>query len=120
MRLFSLLFLLSIASPISGQKKINLVDWYNGYNEQYFLNQLPAARVEWGEMGNMGITYMGASPLIVISEKYNPSFREAQMTLLHEMCHVKLSPVLVFDDHGPEFQQCMHNLANEGAFDELW
>jgi hypothetical protein len=125
--LFLLAGLLGLCSgkEIVGYKQADqredLVKWYDGYNEEYFLNQLPSARVEWGEMGNMGVTYEEAGgPLIVISEKYHPSFKEAQMTLLHEMCHVKLRNDHYFDIHGPPFQQCMHDLANQGAFDDLW
>ena len=110
-----------IGYKITEESKQDLVSWYNGYNEEYFLNQLPAARVEWGETGNMGETFCtGDNCLIVISEKYHPSFREAQLTLFHEMCHIKLRNTLMFDVHGLKFQECMHTIADQGGFNDLW
>lgn len=110
---------------------VTLSQLYDGYNTEYFFGSLPkTARVEWGEMINpdsgkpdMGQTdRIGPIYHIIISVHYHPSMKEAQITLLHEMCHVQIwqSGLTELDQHGPLWKDCMHRLADEGAFDDLW
>ena len=57
---------------------------------------------------------------IIIDAQANKAGRVAQMTELHEMCHVAQWGHGDMDPHGPLFQSCMHRLADENAFDNLW
>lgn len=105
-----------------------LQEWYDGYNEAYFLNALPRATAVFGDpgTGSMGVTFQGEDEkghvgiYIVVSQFWNPSPKEVRITLLHEMCHVELIHAPLFDDHGAEWEACMHRLADKGAFDGLW
>ena len=100
---------------------LNLKAWYDGYNEQYFLNQLPAnAIVEYGDIGNdLGITFKdGGKFHIIISKYFNRAPNTAHETLLHEICHVHTWGK-EFDAHGPKFQACIDNLYQAGAFNGL-
>lgn len=114
----------------SGKKKTaavqceNLKGWYDSYNEDYFLGQLPKdTLVQYGDLGPLvsGITLQSSGQFhIIVSLKLNPTPQEAHFTLLHECVHVKLWNKHLLDDHGIEFQTEMVRLAEIGAFKELW
>jgi hypothetical protein len=98
---------------------------YAFYNDLFFDNKLPKnTLVTYANIpGFMGLTFECGEQkkmCIVIDRASNSVSRVAKMTLLHEMIHVKLWNVIDFDIHGTEFQNEMHRLANEHAFDELW
>lgn len=117
-----------IVPPV--QSVTTLKQLYDGYNQEYFFGLLPnETRVQYGEMiGPSGEPDMGETskigPIfhIVISVHFHPSRKEAEITLLHEMCHVQIwqSGLVELDEHGPLWQDCMHRLAASGAFDDLW
>lgn len=96
--------------------------WFDAYNQQYWLGALPAADVQFREDNDtVGMTRYDAEHKIFrisISEKYNVTIAETQMTILHEECHVATWTEL--EQHGPRWQACMHSLAARGAFDKLW
>ena len=127
-KIVGLIFLLSFpfsTGTASLKDRDWLEKWYQGYNHKYFGDELPAAIIvhtlkdehRMAETEQAGTYYE-----IRMNPKYEPSEQQARMTLLHEMCHVEnlASPEPVFEDHGRVWQGCMHDLANEGAFEDLW
>lgn len=125
--LLSFLILLAFAASSFAGPPTNLKQWYAGYNEAYFLGQLPANTVvSYGNPGpgNMAVTFLAGTTFhIVISPALNPTDKEVKITLLHELVHVKLDVMHIptdFDGHGPAFTAEMRRLAAEGAMDDLW
>lgn len=113
----------SWARPVADSDRIDLKIWYESYNEDYFLSALPKDTVlNYGNIWpNMGLTtHENGAYRISIDADSNKAVRVAQMTLLHEMCHVAQWGHEDMNPHGPKFQACMHRLADEGAFDQLW
>ena len=105
------------------------------YNKDYFDNKLPYTTFVYSDIINkdgshdtMADVARGTSEYHVrIDRKFNPILKIADMSLLHELCHIKLDangeiPLTVSDDegHGPKFQQCMVDLASRGAMHDLW
>lgn len=93
---------------------------YARNNAQYFENKLPVAVVDYDLrdpefMATTRRTYDGVfhvsfNPFYVSAERY------AELTMLHEMCHIKTWN----DQHGARWQACMIQLDLQGAFrDEL-
>ncbi len=136
MRLFSLLLLaLTLALPInSADADSDLQAWYNGYNQKYFQHELPEAGsfsppdviidFRLNDPDKMGVTVFGSVDGY-IHMSFNPAFikstKTLRLTMLHEMCHIEGFVEDVHElDHGPKWQGCMHRLANQGAFEELW
>jgi hypothetical protein len=100
-----------------------LQGWYDGPNEKYFLNQLPAAKVKWGDLtaqNMMGFTIRWDEKnfLIVVDRETNPTYSTAEFTIAHEQCHVATWSEIT--SHGPKWQACMVRLAEQGAFAEIW
>lgn len=103
---------------------------YKEFNEDYFLGQLPRdTEVVYGnltQLNDMGYTWKDDAGRfhITVDKETNPVERQARMTLLHEACHVEVETHKLnrdpFDAHGIEFQNCMVNLAEHGAFRDLW
>jgi len=114
----------------SGLRLSALQAFYQEYNQDYFGNALPQDTIiTVGSLGdNMGMTVLDSRNRwhITIDKYSNPIEKQAEMTLAHEMCHVKLKGTQslttdgVLDDHGEAFQSCMLNLAKRGAFKDLW
>lgn len=102
-----------------------LQQFYADSNEDDFLGQLPKnTHVNFGDLSvinDMGMTYKrdDGSFQIVIDRKSNPVLRQAEMTELHEECHIATWKE-EFDAHGIKFQQCMVDKAVHGAFHDLW
>jgi hypothetical protein len=119
--------------PDGAQKSLNiapmsdedLAAWYAGYNEVYFLNQLPHdVDIQWADLTDQ--KDMGLSDIpehgrawMRLDRASNPVPRQAKMTELHEMCHFKVGN-REFNPHGPLWRDCMVGLANKGAMDDLW
>lgn len=107
-------------------KDRNLDPWYRGYNQKYFNNQLPQAVVISYTLHDdrfMALTDFDNGYFhIAFNMKYAESGKQLRSTLLHEMCHIRLSgdDDVEFDMHGPKFQSCMLDLAKAGAFEDLW
>ncbi|MGH7744615.1 MAG: SprT-like domain-containing protein [Candidatus Dormibacteria bacterium] len=113
-------------SPADGRSP-ELMGEYDAFNVMYFSAKLPRVDVQVSNEKNsewMGRTDECGSRcfLITISSPWNPSPREQSFTLLHEMCHVKMAVENIneFNMHGPKWQECMLELANKGAFNQLW
>jgi len=101
--------------------------WYRGYNEKYFNNSLPQNVIISHNLHDdrfMAYTEHTADGWyhIEFNPKYEASTKQERFTLFHEQCHLEqmISGEVEFDDHGPKWQGCMHRLANEGAFEDLW
>lgn len=107
-------------------EKLN--QWYRGYNEEYFANELPKdTTVKWGDLtlqDDIGLSELrpDGTWVIVLDRANNPSPVQARLTLLHESCHVRtwVRNMTEFETHGDKFQACMLQLAHQGAFKELW
>jgi hypothetical protein len=98
--------------------------WFGEYNQSYFLGALPDdTRVTYADLGSalMASTdHIEGVFHIRINPKLNPSATGVLMAILHEQCHVLLWYSDPMEQHGVEFQRCMHRLAAAGAFDDLW
>lgn len=111
--------------------KVNLKRLYDDYNRRYFDNKLPKqARIvpsrRMPKRSALGTTeynpkYGEQAFCVKINYKLEKMLDIAKLTLLHEMCHIKL---LNYEKnsfiHGKQFNQEMRRLANIGAFDGLW
>jgi hypothetical protein len=79
-------------SEVISNEKLN--QWYRGYNEEYFANELPkTTRVTWGDLtlqDDIGMSQIlpNGTWIIIIDRAKNPSPVQARLTLLHESCHV--------------------------------
>jgi SprT-like family len=62
------------------------------------------------------------SCLIELDWDYNNYETGVAMVLFHEECHIRLwhRNLKIEDQHGPEFQACMLDLAQQGAFNAYW
>ena len=106
---------------------------YLEYDKLYFDNKMPRNTVvvslgpayAYGK-DNMGITErVDGVFFIQINPVFHPTQKQMDITLLHEMCHVVTwgssdGPKTQRKRHGPEWQACMLDLAEDGAFDDLW
>jgi hypothetical protein len=95
---------------------------YLDYNYGYFGNRLPKDTIvmlgpayAYGRE-NLGLTVHWNEYIIEINPKYHLTQKQADITLLHEMCHVANWGKY----HSPEWQACMLDLAEQGAFSDLW
>lgn len=106
---------------------------YEGYNELYFMNSLPkdvlvtlsdipsdSNEKVFGETLHIGRHQYA----MLISPKYNDTLEEEEESVLHESCHIwvwehhpDLDPK---EAHGEIWQSCMLNLAEQGAFQDVW
>ena len=104
---------------------------YAESNRLYFDNKLPPAKIvlthnlkdDNGSVMATTFCIRAGGKLnctIEIDPDKNPVNRTAIMTLYHEQCHVKLWGIDINHPHGELFQDCMHDLATKGAFDDLW
>lgn len=100
---------------------------YGDFNEEFFANHLPKNTKIIFETpipsGAKGETQkVGGNYIIFIDSYYDRDMGAATDTLFHEMCHVEVPWEAAdgLDGHGPQFQGCMHRLANEGAFEDIW
>ena len=127
--LVSMMFILSLlfVKPIQSDAPDWLEPWYLGYNVKYFNNELPTTKIfidhELKDDATMAVThFIGEIIYIRFNRRYEPDGNQARETLLHEMCHIRLKVDSDFelDNHGQKWQACMHKLANQGAFEDLW
>jgi hypothetical protein len=116
------------AGAASSLDRDRMSSWYNGYNEKYFNNELPKDVLITHDLHDDRFSalteqYKSGMYHIQFNLKFNQSGREELFTLLHESCHIRQMSSKEgdeFDQHGPRWESCMHELANKGAFDELW
>jgi hypothetical protein len=104
----------------------SLDSWFAGYNHAYFQDELPKTTVITKDLTDdrfMALTfYENGAYHIALNPKYNFSTKIERENLLHESCHILIfiEHEEEFDDHGPKWQHCMHRLADQGAFEDLW
>ena len=100
---------------------------YDTYNRKFFNNQLPRdTQIGYNDEieGKHGLT-LGIEDeethhrffIIYISPTTHTDMGQKRLTILHEMCHVRLHPLT---NHGREFQEEMKRLAMRDAFKEIW
>lgn len=102
--------------------------WYLAFNRAWFNSELPDdVTLFWEpahgcigecERDNYGGVFRLSESDIVVRLDPTIRFSEtiAKLTLLHEMCHIKLPRA----NHGPRFQAEMLRLAQLGALRKLW
>jgi hypothetical protein len=102
---------------------------YRAINELAFDGGLPEKETSIelteldGDMGDVIMPTDGGPYYIHIDRKRHPLEKEAEITLIHEVCHQydqihKISEGL--DSHGVGFQNCMLHVAQRGGFNDLW
>lgn len=102
--------------------------WYRGYNVALFNSELPDTVVIDHNLRDdrfMALTdynFGGKYYIITFNPKYGASPKQERETLLHEMCHIRniVEGEEEFDQHGPKWQRCMHDIANKNGFEDLW
>jgi hypothetical protein len=126
-RILLTLCLIILPVTISGQTR-DLDQWYAGYNHKYFQDELPKNTEITTTLNDdrfMALTLFSHDHFhIDINLKYNISTKTQRINLLHESCHILVfvehDDDPEFDDHGPHWQRCMHSLADQNAFNDLW
>jgi SprT-like family len=100
---------------------------YSKFNSAWFAGNLPVnVIVEYTaapyKLHVMGLTdVVDGHFVIYIDPKYHADSKAADMTLLHEICHIRVWDVAVAgNEHGAPWKACMVELAENGAFDGLW
>lgn len=99
--------------------------WFCKYNNQFFDSTLPDVLIYWEPPT---ASYAEICPVfdtgVGFEIKIDPSIKGFhkmwKLTLLHEMCHLKLWPKHPRSMHGKLFQEEMKRLANANAFKTLW
>ena len=96
--------------------------FYDDMNKKYFKHQLPLVFVGfyYDRDDSYGATLRLHGAKYCSHIMLNPKFKEwvkaTKITLLHEMCHVKLHNK---GGHGPKFKKELRRLILAGAFDDL-
>jgi len=108
------------ARKITGTAPV-LSEKYNNDNRKWFRSKLPSnVKVYYGDAdGNTAmVTPEGNTFYIEINPRYNSPNQE-MLSLFHEECHIA-----VWKENGTAhslpFQECMLDLAQRGAFSDLW
>lgn len=111
-----------------------LQKYFRIYNKKYFDDALPEPTLRWAEMKDFGHYYCELVDRIneadeVVSTRDHHVIELGKwscsnntiwrLTLLHEMCHLKLRNKKC-STHGVLFNREMKRLANAGAFNGLW
>lgn len=108
---------------------------YVSYNKKYFDSTLPKIPIRWSS--KIGVDrsicaygwYTGVQDdepgYILISIDLKRHWSVWRMTLLHEMCHVRLrrneeEVSSTSEKHSKPWQREMKRLARAGAFNDLW
>ena len=113
-------------SPTLGE----LVNAYRTLNDDYFYGGLPISKttIVLGDLTAQDDTAMieirdDGTWLITIDRGMHKTEKQAEMSLIHEMCHQedfqgKANEGL--DGHSYAFQACMVSVAERGGFKDLW
>lgn len=116
--------LIAVLFAVPAMARNPLQAYFDTANKAYFGGSLPKAEVGWGATppGVMALTYVKDGRfVIVLDPKTNAAPRVADLTILHEACHLKnWGQPDGLDNHGPKFQACMHDLVTLGAMEDLW
>lgn len=103
-----------------------LNDYLRTTNDLYFYGAIPAdTKVVFRDMPDaMGMTDCKEGHCtIYINPRKHPIWKEAEMTQLHEECHVynvTQNQSEGLDGHSEHFQDCMERLAAAHAFRMIW
>lgn len=114
------------ARVAAGDPELN--ERYQSLNHDFFGGGLPNVPVSWeprlddiAAVRGDGLILEGLTDgkAIVINPSLRSNRRQLIATLCHEMVHVRLAAAggAVGEDHGPEFQQHLRRLLDEGAFE---
>ena len=106
---------------IGGEIAIDLILAYHFFNNEFFKGKLPKnVPIFWGTKEQLGKESMATcfytAPAIVVLNELKELPCVAKMTLLHEMTHLQFPMA----KHGKQFQKRMKELAQQGAFIDLW
>jgi hypothetical protein len=141
--------LLVAALPVPAQRKTyptaaqvntdaDLQRLYIADNATYFNNTLPLhISVKWADlphekngdavMGDIAEDPQHRAQYIRIDRATNVTWGTVVLTMRHEECHAKVDPYLTAEEyeddnlvHGERFQNCMIELAKDGAFKGAW
>jgi hypothetical protein len=109
--------------PTEGQ----LVEAFNDLNRDYFYGGLPRTKVYIVDLADAIMGRCQKEPdgtyLILIDRKSHAVEKQAEMTEIHEMCHIEDGVRELpegLDGHGPNFQACMERVASKHGFSKLW
>jgi len=126
------------ASPKKHHLSADPKSLFDYYNETYFLGQLPNAEVVEEDiidskpnhvfMADTEHALGGHWYKIRISPTYNPTLNEEVLSISHESCHILIweryekegKGADYQENHGTAWQNCMLNLAEQGAFKDVW
>jgi hypothetical protein len=113
-----------------------LQKYFQIYNKKYFGGALPPVTLRWADMKHFGHYFAREHEMfdiftnevvsvrtehVIELGKWSTNNRSVwRMTLLHEMCHLKLRDKKRAASHGRLFNQEMKRLAASGAFHGLW
>jgi len=115
-------------SRMDSSSQINLRSWFADFNGEYFGNKLPQnTEVEFASLGNgTDFVVFGATSEQGGGYKIQIDNRLRQLgwdriilaTLIHESCHVETYSEI--EEHGVQWEKCMHRVADAGGLDKLW
>lgn len=101
--------------------------WFRKYNKKYFGGKLLSVPCYVCLLdGTVMACVEGANNpdtdeemmRILVDPKKHPYFCQAQVSLLHEMCHLALHPDIKHG-HGPKWKREVKRIMKLGAFDDL-
>jgi hypothetical protein len=98
------------------------------FNRLYFYGGLPALDIKIGDLSKQGdIAQTTRRPdgsfLIVLDQRLNPTLKQAEMTLIHEDCHVEdrqNDRDEGVNSHELAWDACMFRVVDKGAFRGIW
>jgi hypothetical protein len=134
--LLALIFSYLVYGSMKPKYKIeDVVAFYAELNEDYYMGQLPKD-VKFALVTDLqdsdGHDLIANTMCLMnhctmtINTTFNLAWNQAQMSIIHESCHLKLNNTNMKErpqdanDHGPIFNQCMANAATHGAMDGKW
>ena len=103
---------------------VYLTHLYEADNDSFFDGKLPKNLIVYiGPAGdNMAVSHNvadSARAWIEVNPKYNNTPRTEELTILHESCHIYVAG-RESKEHGEMWESCMHRLADQNAFNDIW
>jgi len=103
---------------------------YSSFNESYFFDALPERKTtiilgDLSTLNDMALIEHRSDDtwLITIDPEMHATEKQAEMSLLHEMCHQEDKIAGAdegLDSHSNAFEGCMLSIAKQGGFKGLW
>lgn len=103
---------------------------FQEYNHDYFHNELPPNTRIWMHdltpqdwLGHLEFDPFNQRWTISIDVEAHPTEKQAEMTLVHEMCHEwdHVHDINEGEDgHNSAHEDCMLSVAKKGGFHDLW